>query len=37
VADRAVFQAATIKRTLAMAAGIADHIWTPAEIVRLLD
>jgi hypothetical protein len=27
----------TIKRTPAMAAGIADHIWTPEEIVRLAD
>jgi hypothetical protein len=27
----------TIKRTPAMAAGVADHIWTAAEIVELLD
>jgi len=27
----------TIKRTPAMAAGIADHIWTAAEIVELAD
>jgi IS1 family transposase len=26
-----------IKRTPAMAAGIADHVWTPEEIVRLAD
>ncbi len=28
---------ARIKRTPAMAAGIADHVWTLAEIVGLLD
>jgi hypothetical protein len=27
----------TIKRTPAMAAGIADHVWTPAEIIKLAD
>jgi IS1 family transposase len=27
----------TIKRSPAMAAGVTDHIWTPEEIVRLLD
>lgn len=26
-----------IKETPAMAAGVADHIWTPEDIVRLAD
>jgi hypothetical protein len=27
----------TVKRTPAMAAGVADHVWTLTEIVGLLD